>query len=96
MSKSIMQKQRECYLCRKLYDIYDYGEHRHHVIFGTANRRQSEKYGCVCWLCMEHHEKVHRDVKLAELLKMDCQAAFERIYDHETWMDVFGRNYLEI
>lgn len=36
-----------CYLCARLYGIYDRQENlqEHHVIFGRANRKLSEKYG---------------------------------------------------
>ena len=37
---------------------------------------------------------VHFDKQLDLRLKRECQEAFEQKYDHETFMQVFGQNYL--
>ena len=53
--KSIMQKNKECYMCRELYDIsMQVGLECHHI-FGGANRNISEKQGLKVWLCQVHH-----------------------------------------
>ena len=49
MSKSIIQKKKECIICNSL------NAEEHHVFFGTANRKLSEKYGLKVYLCAEHH-----------------------------------------
>lgn len=49
MSKSIIQKKKECIICNSL------NVEEHHVFFGTANRKLSEKYGLKVYLCAEHH-----------------------------------------
>lgn len=42
MSKSIMQENKECYLCRYLYDFENQMNlQEHHCIHGTANRTLS-------------------------------------------------------
>ena len=47
MSKSIVQREKECYICRYLAGEQGYygelpstGLHRHHIMFGTANRKE--------------------------------------------------------
>ena len=93
MAKSIIQKEKECLICRTTYGLHD-----HHVFYGTANRRLSEKYGLKVWLCMEHHtgnNGVHRNPKLDSVLKRIGQRKFEnRCGSREDFMRIFGRNYL--
>lgn len=99
--KSIMQpKDGKCYLCMMLYD--DYSEktvQEHHVIFGTANRRLSEKYGLKVYLCLYHHTEgkyaVHNNAQMANRLKQMAQRAFQKQFPEKDWMEIFGKNYLE-
>ena len=49
MSKSILQNEKECYICGLYYPVEE-----HHVYFG-ANRKISEQNGFKVWLCAEHH-----------------------------------------
>lgn len=105
MSKSIMQSANECYLCRMELTEKDIWERlpdkdleEHHIMHGTANRKQSERYGLKVKLCIEHHrtgdKAVHRcretDIKLIQA----GQKRFEELYSHEKWMQVFMKNYL--
>lgn len=105
MAKSIMQKNKECYLCRKqaeqagCFGLFPTeGLEQHHIMHGTANRKISEKYGLKVWLCVRHHregpEAVHtnRNIDL-ELIK-DGQRKFEELYSHDEWMSAFMKNYL--
>jgi hypothetical protein len=70
----------------------------HHVMFGTANRKLSDKYGLVVPLCHEHHRGrtgVHfnRDLDLA--LKKLAQEKFNAVYGENTsFQEVFLKNYL--
>ncbi len=104
MSKSIMQDKRcgECYLCNMLLGIdtpLPYRE-EHHVMHGTANRKLSEHYGLKVYLCPYHHrtgpQAAHRCHQTDILLIQAAQRIFERKYSHEKWMEVFGKNYLDI
>lgn len=92
MTKSIMSNERECYVCGT-----PLGLHRHHIFFGTADRRKSEQYGCWVYLCGAHHnlsnQGVHYNHVLDLELKQKCQAEFEKIHSHEEFMKVFRRNY---
>lgn len=111
MAKSIIQKHtgtlsRECLLCREEADSMGYygelrhtGLHRHHIMFGTANRKKAEHYGLWCYVCSEkHHEygpdapHINHEVDLH--LKRIAQREFEKLHTHELWMREFGRNYL--
>ena len=71
---------------------------RHHVYFGNANRKLSEKWGMVAWLCPECHQHganaVHRN-RFSDLkLKRKYQRIFEERYPNESFIKIFGRNYL--
>jgi len=91
--KSIIQTEKECYFCGIPYNL-----HRHHIIYGTANRKQSEKYGLTVWLCQSHHTGcagVHFNRELDLHLKKLAQKRFEAEYGANiTFREVFGRNYL--
>lgn len=100
MSKSIMQKNKECYLCRMLFDTENtYNLHEHHCISGTANRKLAEHYGLKVYLCFEHHEGsvgVHssndegiRNKKM--LAKCAMEAFMEKHGDREDFIRTFGK-----
>lgn len=57
MSKSILQSEKECFMCGTVLNL-----ERHHVIFGTAGRKISDKLGLTVWLC---HEAPSRTVRAA-------------------------------
>ena len=44
--------------------------------------------------CHRGPNGVHADRVLGDRLKRLAQIAFESRYDHDTWMKVFGKNYL--
>lgn len=90
---SILQTEKECYICGRKTELES-----HHCVFGVPGRRNSELYGLKVWLCYEHHrgnKGVHQNIKLDWYLKRIAQEQFERRYDRNKWMEVFGRNYLE-
>ena len=97
--KSIIQSEKECYLCRYLYDFENTRNlEDHHIFFGTANRRLSEKYGLKVWLCQFHHNvgelSVHNNRKNDLILKEIAQREFERTYPEKKFINIFGRDYL--
>ena len=52
MAKSILQSDKECYLCRKRYNLRTTrGLEEHHILFGRGRRELSEQYGLKVWLC---------------------------------------------
>lgn len=100
--KSIMHDKRDrtCYLCMMLHDDDSMKKvlQEHHIFGGTANRKLSEKYGLKVYLCLDHHltgpEAVHKDAKVAILLKKEGQQAFKKRYPSMNFMKIFGKNYL--
>ncbi len=92
MKNSILQRQHECYVTGSRIDL-----HRHHV-YGGALRQKSEKWGCWVYLRADYHNMsshgVHFDRKLDLRIKRECQAAFEVLYGHEKFIEVFGKSYL--
>ena len=87
-------------MCAKLYGMYDRQDNlqEHHVIFGRANRRLSEKHGLKVYLCLRHHtegpEAVHHNAQLRQQLEEDAQRAFLKEHTMAEWMAVFGRNFI--
>lgn len=111
--KSIMHTKanKTCYLCAKLHD--DYTEkprlEAHHVIFNAHNRKLSDKYGLIIYLCPAHHtgtnlsasdnyelckEAVHINPVTREMTCKAAQMAFITQYPDEDFVKIFGRNYL--
>lgn len=95
--KSIMEdlKNRTCWACGA------YAPEEHHVFYGVANRKMSEKYGLKVHLCSRHHrdhrEGVHgQNKELDHRLKVVGQRVFETHHGtRERFVQIFGRNYLE-
>lgn len=91
--KSIIQNDKRCYVSGSETNL-----HKHHIFQGTANRKKSEQYGLWVWLRADWHNMssygVHFNKKLDTELKQLAQRKFEEKYDHDTFMDVFKKNYL--
>jgi len=84
-----------CELCQ-----YEIECARHHVFFGSANRTLSDKWGMVAWLCPACHDLVHSNACLPFgdsynlMLKQRYQKMFEQRHPAESFIKIFGRNYL--
>ena len=90
MSKSILQKEKKCYISGAEYNL-----DLHHIYAGIANRKISDKWGLVVWLRHDIHMDLHdRNKNLDYQLKRDAQKAFEKLYGHEKFMELFKKNYL--
>lgn len=90
----MLSNKKCCIICGATENL-----HRHHIFFGTANRKNSEKYDLTCWLCQEHHEGtygVHGTYgeNLNAALKKMAQFEFEKTHSRMEFMEIFGRNYL--
>lgn len=69
---------------------------RHHVLYGNANRKLSDKYGLVVGLCYNHHrgnEGVHFNKRLDYELKSYAHKKFIEHYPDEDFLTLFGKNY---
>nr|DAO53810.1 MAG TPA: Recombination enhancement, RecA-dependent nuclease [Caudoviricetes sp.] len=95
MSKSIMSNERKCFACSSTYNL-----HRHHIYFGSANRKLSEQDGCWVYLCANHHNMsrfgVHTGNRALDIhLKQECQRKWEaKNGTREDFIKRFGKNYL--
>lgn len=91
--KSVIQDKKECYVCGRVDQLHD-----HHIFYGTANRKVSEKYGLKVWLCYEHHtgnEGVHFNHDLDGLIKRHAQRYYERnIGSRDDFRREFGKSWL--
>lgn len=99
--KSILQTNNQiCFLCSMLHgNDHEQFTHCHHVVFGTAGRKLSERYGLKLYLCPKHHEfskeAVHRNKDINLMLRKTAEIVFITKNSYEEWMKIFGKNYLE-
>lgn len=98
MADSIIQKNKHrCFLCKRTDKPLDC----HHIFYGRANRKKSEKYGLKVYIChIGCHEygakAVHCNIEIDNLLKAYAE---QKALDHYGWsiddfIKIFGRNYL--
>ena len=91
--KSILQTNKECYVCKTTYNL-----HLHHIYFGP-NRKVSDKNGFVVYLCQYHHEGtygVHGKYgnELNGKLKQECQRKYEEKHSRDEFINLIGKSYL--
>ena len=91
--KSVIQiNKNECFIC------HGRATEEHHCIYGTANRRLSEKYGLKIYLCHWCHNEppkgLHFNKQLDEEIKQMAQRRFNDVYPDLDFIQIFGRNYL--
>ena len=95
MAKSILQTNKECYICGRQYWLEE-----HHVFSGNPNRKLSEKYGLKVWLCHWHHNEppygVHHNSDMRQRLQRVAQVRAMSYYGwtEDTFRNIFGKNYL--
>lgn len=100
MKSIIPQEEGTCWLCCREgnYQTYPKGaRHEHHIFYGTANRKLSERFGLKVWLCPKHHEGsegVHGNTDIDHMLKIHAQRIFEEKYSHSLFTEVFGKSWL--
>lgn len=91
MKSILMDKEYGCLVCGSPY------VEEHHVFYGTADRRLSNKYGLTVYLCAKCHRGstgVHFNLELDRALKRMAQKKFEELYSHDEFMRLFMRSYL--
>lgn len=92
--ESILQTKKECYICGLGATL-----ERHHVFFGTANRKKAEQDGCWVWLCHYHHtgsnNSVHFNIRVDRELKKQAQRFWLDHYNKtvDDFIIRYGRNY---
>lgn len=97
--KSILHDKKDgtCYLCMLLHGDYSRKTtQEHHVFYGTANRRLSEKYGLKVYLCLAHHEygseAVHQNKEICLMLKRTAKKAFVQRWPELDFRSIFGKD----
>lgn len=86
--ESIIQKERECYLCGRSYPL-----HRHHVLHGF-NRKKADQDGLTVYLCIDCHIALHQLGFHDRELKKVAQEAWEHRYGTtEDFVKRYGKNY---
>ena len=92
MAKSVINNERECYLCGKTVNL-----ERHHIFAGVANRKISEMLGLWVYLCHNCHtgkNGAQYNKEKGLKLKQDAQRAFEKTHTRDEWMKWIKKNYL--
>lgn len=94
MSKSIISNEPSCIVCQTTENL-----HKHHVFYGTANRKISEREGCWVYLCARHHTGsevgVHFNSVFDTRLKQTCQKKWEELNGSRTdFIKLFGKSYI--
>lgn len=94
-----MVLERTCFLCGR--NGSDDPLDKHHI-FGAANRKKSEKYGLVVYLCHDRCHifggmAVHKNAKTMKHLKRygQLKAMREQGWTEEQFRQEFGKSYLE-
>lgn len=92
MKSVLVEDTEHCYVCGSPY------VQAHHVIYGTANRQISDRYGYIVPLCAEHHTGrvgAHHNKDLNMHLKRMAQRHFEEHEGtREDFIRIFGKNYI--
>lgn len=93
--KSIIQKNKECYVCKKSNNL-----HFHHIMFGK-NRKKADNDLLTVYLCYEHHEGtngVHGknghelDLRLKQIAEQVWLEYYNKTIDD--FISRYGRNFL--
>lgn len=92
--RSIVSNTKACYMCGRTSEL-----HKHHIFYGTANRKVSEREGCWVYLCAHHHNlskfSVHMNTSVDEWLKRKTQRIWEdKNGGREAFIRAFGKSYL--
>lgn len=95
MTKSILQTCKECYLCRRMYNLKTVKNlEMHHIVFGRGRRQLSEQYGLKVWLCHYHHNEpplgVHFNDVTRKDLTLDARRAFDALHGPGSFDRVFA------
>lgn len=95
MSSDITHKfhnEKYCWFCGSTRNL-----HLHHIFYGTANRKISDREGFVAYLCYEHHEGnqgVHHNRDNDLILKRECEKWYLKNHTKQEFIKLIGRNYI--
>ena len=89
---SIFSDEKQCWICGSCRWL-----ELHHVM-GGANKKKSEKYGLMVYLCHYCHNEpphgVHHNKTRMDWLRAEGQKRFEAKHPELDFLKVFGKNYL--
>ena len=89
---SIISNEKKCFMCGSTKWL------ECHHIFGGANRKKSDKYGLVVYLCKWCHNEppdgVHHNRDNMDWLRQIGQRRFNDVYPELNFRELFGKNYL--
>lgn len=90
MKKSIVQTERECFICGNTDPL-----ERHHCFEG-AYHDQAERYGVTVFLCPLHHHMAHENESLLSYIRKKGQIALMRAqgWTEEQFIEHIGRSFL--
>lgn len=90
--KSVLQKEKECFICHSKNWL------ELHHIFGASNKKNSEKYGLMVYLCHWCHNEppngVHHNAENMRKLRAIAQKKFEENHTRDEFRRIFGKSYL--
>lgn len=90
MTKSSISNEKKCYICGRPTNL-----ERHHMLFGSANRKKAEEDGLWVWLCHDCHYGIHNGNNFAkESLQKKAQAKWEENGSRDEFISRYGRSYL--
>jgi hypothetical protein len=78
-----------CYLCNEEEPI---PKDDIHEVYQGRNRHNSIKYKLIIPVCRKHHDELHDNQQLQNILKKQGQILFEQNYDIE-FVSIFYKNY---
>lgn len=88
----IVEDMEHCYACGRPHPQI------HHIFFGVANRKISDRYGYIVPLCRDHHTGdagVHFNREFDLHLKKIAQRHFEQHHGpRNEFRKIFGRSFL--
>jgi len=93
--KSIMQEEKVCYITGRMDNLQ-----KHHIYFGSCQRKMSDKNGFWCYLTGELHNQSEKGVhmrdghELDQQLKQACQKKYEETHSREDFRGLVGKSYL--
>lgn len=98
MAESILQKRKECYICRHCYNLVTVDNlERHHVFDGAGRRELSDRFGLTVWLCHRHHNEppggVHFNAIAMANLQSDAARMFDMLHGDGSCQRIFGKNF---
>ena len=97
--KSIIQTEKECYICRCVLGEENRRRLECHHVYAGSRRHKSEVDGLKVWLCHEHHQGndgVHHEPVISLWLKKRAQKIYmeKNGASVEDFIKRYGRNYL--